>query len=91
MRGNEDVKKAMNVKEWSQLTTTLFGVRLEDIPSLARPSAGSATDAALGSSITVFTSDKKQYAHDFDNTNPNEKLKKLMDAILALEKSKSSM
>ncbi|MCW3085554.1 MAG: hypothetical protein JWP12_2920 [Bacteroidetes bacterium] len=88
MRGNEDVKKTMNVKEWSQLTTSLFEVRLEEIPKLARPSSESATDAALGSSITIFTSDKKQYAHYFDNTNPNEKLKKLMDAILALEKIK---
>ena len=88
MRGNEDVRKTMDVKEWSQLSTALLGVRLEDIPSLTRPSAGSSTDAALGSSITIFTSDKKQYAHHFDNTNPNEKLKKLMDVILALEKVK---
>lgn len=90
MRGNgPDVKKAMSVKEWSQLTFPLLSIQLSEIPKLESPTNGRQTDAALGSIITIFTSDKKEYAHYFDDVHPNAKLQQLMDAITALEKSKS--
>jgi len=81
------VKQKLSPEEWQQLNNSLSGIALDDIPKLESPTTGRQTDAALGSTITIYTGNK-QYAHIFDNTNPNAKLQPLMDVITRIEKSK---
>lgn len=83
------LKEKLKPEEWQQLTQSLSGIPLGDIPDLKSPTMGRASDAAMGSAITIFTGNK-QYAHLFDGTNPNEKLQKLMNTITAIEKSRTN-
>lgn len=85
---NPKLKQALSPKEWKQLTGSLKGLSLDEISNLESPTNNRQTDAAKGSIISIYTSDNKQYQHQFDDTNPNAKLQPLMNMISSIENSR---
>lgn len=83
-KGEERQNKKLKSSEWKELCGTLKEVSIAGIPELKSPTMKRAYDGARTSTITVTTKDGKTFAHSFDNEDPNEQLKKLMQAISSL-------
>jgi hypothetical protein len=76
--------------EWANLTSTLKEVDLSKLYSLAGPTNKRAVDAALSSTIKITDkSGMQNTSPDFDDYNPNAKLRKLLDAIQQIENEKA--
>ena len=71
--------------DWSALLGALKDLSLEEISTLASPTMRRASDAARSSTLSITDENGKLYSHSFDNENPNAKLKRLMECIVALE------
>ena len=83
-----DSKTALKAEEWNKLISSLQGVDVHQLEQLASPTMKRAVDAADGSTLTVTST--KESSHSFDNLEPNEQLKKLLDVILEIEKSRKN-
>src|SRR6185295_17434485 len=81
-RPSKNVKTKISAEEWNHVNTALTGVNITGLRELKSPTMKRAVDAADHSSIAVYTD--AEYMHSFDNTDPNEQLKKLMDVILEI-------
>jgi hypothetical protein len=71
-------------KEWKRLLDALNGIEPESITQLKSPTDKRTYDAATHGSITI-TADSSSYTHGFDDTEPNLRLKPLMEEILRLD------
>lgn len=87
--GEQPVRCKIKKEDWNLLTKQLNEVNVNDIPSLSSPTNKRAVDGAWHSEIVVGTTGKKAFSHSFDNEEPNEKLKSLMQVIAVLEKKYS--
>jgi hypothetical protein len=85
---SKNLRSKITTAEWDKLIHSLDGVIITNLKELKSPSMGRATDAANHSSISITTDN--EYVHNFDNTNPNEQLQKLMTVITEIEKSKAN-
>jgi hypothetical protein len=83
---SKNLGSKITAAEWDKLINSLNGVDIKNLKELKSPTMGRAVDAANHSSITVTTDN--EYVHNFDNTNPNEQLQKLMAVITEIEKSR---
>src|SRR5690349_16575717 len=81
---NADFGRKLEADEWTNLIKKLDGIKLSDIPNLPSPTMKRAHDGAHHSTITVQTNDGKEYAHGYDDEDPNKALKSLMKEIRAL-------
>ena len=81
---NADFGRKLEADEWTSLVKKLEGIKLADIPNLPSPTMKRAHDGAYHSTITVQTKDGKEYAHGYDDEDPNKALKSLMKEIRAL-------
>lgn len=86
-RPSKNIKSKISAAEWDNVTASLHGVNIKGLNELPSPTMKRAVDAADHSSIAVTTD--TEYMHSFDNTDPNEQLKKLMSLILEIENSRS--
>ena len=82
---NKVTKKRIDKSEWDLLTESLKQVDVAEVPSLPAPSSRRAFDGARHSTITLTTTDGKEWMHTFDDESPHPKLKALMEAILRIE------
>lgn len=86
-RPSKNIRSKISAAEWNKVTASLNGVNIKGLNELPSPTMKRAVDAADHSSIAVTTDN--EYSHSFDNTDPNEQLKKLMEIILEIENSRS--
>lgn len=84
---SRNIRTKITSAEWDKLNTSLSGVDISGIHDLKSPTMKRAVDAGNHSSIAITTD--KEYTHSFDDYDPNEQLKKLMDVIQEIEKSRS--
>jgi hypothetical protein len=77
-------KRKLSKEEWKILVNALGNTSPEEIPALKSPTDKRTYDAAAHGTIIITTSDSKSFNHGFDDTEPNEKLKPLMNGILSL-------
>ena len=87
-KGEERKKSKLKSAEWKKLCSTLKNVPIAGVPELESPTMKRSFDGARTSTITITTKDGKAFAHSFDNEDPHEQLKKLMDAIASLSNIK---
>jgi hypothetical protein len=87
--GENPVRCKIKKEDWSLLTKQFNEVDVTDIPSLTSPTNKRAVDGAWHSEIVIQTTSKKSFSHSFDNEEPHEKLKSLMQVIAMLEKKYS--
>jgi hypothetical protein len=85
---SNDSKTLIQTEEWNKLINSLQGVDIRQLEKLKSPTMKRAVDAADGSTLTVVT--EKESNHSFDDLEPNEQLKKLLDIVLEIEKSRTS-
>jgi hypothetical protein len=86
-RPSKNIKTGISTSEWNKVTASLNGVDITGLKELPSPTMKRAVDAADHSSIAVTTD--QEYIHSFDNTDPHEQLKKLMEVILEIEASRN--
>ena len=84
---SKDIRTRISATEWDKLTASLTGVEISKINDLTSPTMKRAVDGANHSAIMILTD--KEYSHSFDDYNPNEQLKKLMDVIQEIEKGRN--
>lgn len=72
---NADFGRKLEADEWINLVKKLEGIKLADIPNLPSPTMKRAHDGAYHSTITVQTKDGKEYAHGYDDEDPNKALR----------------
>jgi hypothetical protein len=87
--GKQPVRCKIKKEDWNLLIKQLNQLNVTDIPSLNSPTNKRAVDGAWHSEIVVQTTAQKSYSHSFDNEEPDEKLKSLMQVIAMLEKKYS--
>lgn len=86
-RSQEDAityEEAITKDDWSQLINNIENINFSEIENLESPTMKRAYDGAMHSEIIVTTSKEKYLSPSFDDDNPHEKLKPLMNAIRAL-------
>jgi len=79
---NKLVKRKNDPTDWSNLLKTLSDVDIAQLSKLEPPSRRSAFDGARQSTIKITDTNGNNYSHTFDDENPNDRLKPLMDEIL---------
>jgi hypothetical protein len=81
--GHTKISKARELKksEWKDLLKVAQKINLKEIPELKSPTMKRAHDGARHSTITIITDSNQTYIHTFDDENPHEKLKALMNVI----------
>jgi hypothetical protein len=67
---------------WAKLILALQNVSLADLDGLQSPTVNRAHDGAIHSTITIYFDDGQSISHSFDDENPHDDLKPLLDAIL---------
>jgi len=77
---------ALKTEEWNKLISSLQGVDVHQLNKLKSPTMNRAVDAADGSTIAVTTD--KESSHSFDNLDPDQQLKKLLEVVLEIEKDR---
>jgi hypothetical protein len=77
-------KRKNDTAGWQALLKSLTEVDLQKISKLEPPSRRSAFDGARQSTLKIVDSHGNSYSHTFDDENPNDALKPLMDEILRL-------
>ncbi|HET6227413.1 MAG TPA: hypothetical protein VFF27_14110 [Bacteroidia bacterium] len=82
-----DSKTVLTAEEWNKVINSLQGVDVHQLEKLKSPTMKRAVDAADGSTITITTD--KESSHSFDNLDPNAELKKLLDVLSEIEKSRN--
>lgn len=87
--GEQPVRCKIKKEDWNLLTKQLNEVNVSDMPSLTSPTNKRAVDGAWHSEIIIETTAQKSFSHSFDNEEPHEKLKSLMQVIAMLEKKYS--
>ncbi len=87
-KGEERTNQKLKSSEWKNLCSTLKEVSIAGIPGLKSPTMKRSFDGARTSTITITTKDAQTFSHSFDNEEPNEQLKKLMEAISSLSSIK---
>ena len=83
---SRNITTALKAEEWNKLIASLEGVDVHQLDKLQSPTMKRAVDAADGSTLYVTTD--KQSSHSFDNLDPDQHLKKLLDTILEIEKDR---
>ena len=84
---SKNIRTRISATEWDKLNASLNGVDIPKIGELKSPTMKRAVDAGNHSAITITTD--ADYNHGFDDYNPNEQLKKLMDVIQEIEKDRN--
>jgi hypothetical protein len=77
---------ALKSEEWNKLIAALEGVDVHQLDKLKSPTMQRAVDAADGSTLTVTTN--KESSHNFDNLDPDQHLKKVLEVVLEIEKDR---
>lgn len=77
-------KRKISSAEWKRIVNALRGVDPASISTLKSPTDKRTYDAASHGSI-IITTDTSSYTHGFDDTDPNQQLRPLMDIILRLD------
>jgi len=88
--GDKSGSAELMKEDWMALCSTLNGLDLNVVPELESPSMRRATDAARTSVIELKLEGGKILAHEFDNENPHEKLKPLLDQIMKVIEKRSA-
>ena len=70
--------------EWKELIQNTEHLNLHEIPALKSPTMKRAYDGARHSEIIITTHENQQYIHRFDDENPHELLKPLLQSIFRL-------
>jgi hypothetical protein len=77
-------------EEWVKLMDIAKPIKLEELDKLASPTMNRASDGAMHGTLT-FTSDRgKSYAHGFDDENPHDSLKPLLQAVRTMSGRKET-
>lgn len=84
---SKNIRTRISAPEWDKLNASLHDVDITKIGELKSPTMKRAVDAGNHSAITI-TADA-DYNHGFDDYNPNEQLKKLMDVIQEIERDRN--
>jgi hypothetical protein len=79
---NADYGRKITQDEWANLVKTLDAIKLQNVASLPSPTMNRAMDAAKHSTITITTSNEKEYSHGYDDENPHDALKPLLRKII---------
>lgn len=79
------IKRVTQPEEWEQLMRRLEGVNPARLPELETSGKGHARDAALHSTITLFTPSATYSSPTFDNYQAPQALSGLMEAIRKIE------
>ncbi len=82
-RPSKNIRTKITSTEWEQVNNALTGIDTGKLGELKSPTMKRAVDAASHSAIIVTTDN--EYSHSFDDTDPHEQLKKLMDVILKIQ------
>lgn len=83
MGGDERVTTyLLKNEDWNLLVKSLSSVDLKEISTFESPSNKRQYDGAYASTITIKSKLGNTYEHGFDNYDPHEKLKPLMNKIL---------
>ncbi|MTI30143.1 hypothetical protein [Xanthovirga aplysinae] len=88
-RSQKEYKGKISKKEWRNLCKSLERVNLVEIPQLQSPTNLRATDRAFSSRLSIQSDGKEYKSSQFDDYNPNEKLKNLALTIQEIEKGKT--
>jgi len=70
--------------EWKELIQNTEHLNLHEIPTLKSPTMKRSYDGARHSEIIITTYENQQYIHRFDDENPHELLKPLLQSIFKL-------
>lgn len=73
-----------SVEDWQTITKLVKGLNLETLKNLEAPSSKSYVDASMQASITITFEDKIIESAYFDDGNPPEELKKLVEKLLEI-------
>lgn len=76
--------RVIDEMQWKGVLQNVEHLNLHEIPKLQSPSMDRAFDGARHSAIVITTFDNQQYIHRFDDENPNERLKPLLESVLEL-------
>lgn len=77
-------RRVLSSHEWTRVMNALKGLKLNSINEMPSPTDRRTYDAASHGSITI-TQDSSSYTHGFDDADPHDKLKPLMEVILKLD------
>ena len=82
--GHPKIAKAQALKknDWQELVKAVQKITLSEVPELKSPTMKRSFDGARHSTITIITDSNQTYIHSFDDENPHEKLKALMNVII---------
>lgn len=83
-------KVKIKKSDWRKLITSISKYKLTELVNLASPTHLRESDGANSSTITITTDKSKYECGSFDDSNPNEKLSKLMKLIQKIEKMNKS-
>lgn len=75
------IKKHLTAGAWQQVVHTLDDVSLDSIPHLTAHSNKRAYDGARHGTLSIVTTDGRTLFHTFDNEQPHEALRPLMQAV----------
>ena len=73
-----------STEDWQTITKLVKGLNLEILKNLEAPSSKSHIDAAMQASITITFEEKIIESANFDDGNPPEELKKLVEKLLEI-------
>lgn len=94
VEGRQDENKVQKRKladgEWKELVNEAAKTPVTEIAQLKSPTSRRAFDGARHSTIVIHTKDGRSYTHSFDDENPHEKLKVLLDLIKNMEGDNAS-
>lgn len=85
--GNKAIRRKLSDGEWQELTKVMDAISVAEIAGLPSPTFKRSFDGARHSTIVIFVRDGKSPAHSFDDEDPNEKLRPLMDVIKRISAS----
>jgi len=85
---NVNIKFLTSKATWDRLINSICQYSLKDLVNLPSPTHDREYDGALFSGITISTKIIKYDCGQFDDYNPNEKLKPLLEIMLESKKVK---
>ncbi|HEY0743829.1 MAG TPA: hypothetical protein VGD40_20330 [Chryseosolibacter sp.] len=73
--------RKLEKEEWVKLMDIAKSIKVSEIESLPSPTMKRASDAAMHGTLTLTTGKDKSYSHGFDDENPHDSLKPLLQAV----------
>jgi hypothetical protein len=75
------MKRKLEPFEWDELLKAASQLKLTEVSTLPSPTNRRAFDGARHSTLVISTNDGQSYTHSFDDENPHEHLRNLMDVV----------